>query len=109
MTLADIQTMLTSVAGFSGSTVVYESFPVGEAPPLPFICWLETETDNFAADGVVYSETHRIDIELYAKARDLISEGNIEAKLNEYGIFWDKEVDYLDSEKCFMTTYSITI
>lgn len=33
----------------TGFPVAYYSFPENEAPPLPFICYLVTGSDNFAA------------------------------------------------------------
>lgn len=32
----------------------YDHFAEGEAPPLPYICFLFPESDNFAADGYAY-------------------------------------------------------
>ncbi len=108
MTLADIYTMLTSITGFTNK-VVYREWPVGEAPALPFITYEEGGTENFAADGIVYTGTREIDIELYSKMRDEASEALIESKLTANGLFWDKNISYIDSEKCYQVLYELEV
>lgn len=108
MTLAEMYTMLNGITGFSGK-VAYYCFPAGEAPDLPFICYLETGTDNFAADGMAYHEVKRVQIELYAKSRDLANEALIEAELDKAGIYWERSIAYLDSENCYETIYDVEV
>lgn len=108
MTIAQVKTMLESIQGFNDK-VAYHSFPVGDAPELPFICFLETGTNNFSADGIVYEEIHQVQIELYAIHRDLVSEALIDAKLTENNIYYNKNILYLDDEKCFETIYDIEV
>ena len=43
--------------------VAHLSFPEEEAPMLPFICLLNPEDNNFAADGVVYFSSHKMIVE----------------------------------------------
>lgn len=106
MTLTEIKTMLE---GIMPDKVVYYAWPENEAPALPFICYHEVGTNNFGADDAVYLEVRDVDIELYAKQRDLTSETLIETALNNEHIYWNRSVDYLQSEKCYMTTYSIEV
>lgn len=108
MTIAQVKTMLESIQGFGGK-VAYHSFPVGYAPELPFICFLESNTNNFSADGIVYEEIHHIQIELYSKQRDIQSETLIGAKLTQNSIFYNKTLIYLDDEKCFECIFEIEV
>lgn len=108
MTLADVYSMLNGMTGFNGK-VVYNAWEVGNAPELPFICYLETQTNNFKADNQVYKKIQDIDIELYTKTKDTVSEDTIEETLNRNHIAWDKTEDYIESEKCFEIVYSISI
>ena len=91
----------------TGFPVAYYSFPENEAPPLPFICYLVTGSDNFAADGVVYAKALQIQIELYTREKDLQAEESVEAALSEF--VWNKTESYIDSEKCYQIAYEIEV
>lgn len=108
MTLNDLNTALRSISGFD-KKVAYRAFPVGKAPKLPFICYLCTNTNNFDADDYVYQVVQEVDVELYTAKKDDVTERLVEDKLNEYGLVWDKYEDYIDSENCFMITYTVQL
>ena len=108
MTLAQIHTMLKGITGFDGK-VAYRSFPVGKAPKLPFICYLDTNTSNFVADNKVYTIIQSIDIELYTKAKDVTTEGLVETELAKNNIIWNKYEQYLDDEQVYEVIYTISI
>ena len=108
MTIAEVKTMLESIQGFNDK-VAYHSFPVGDAPALPFICFIETNSNNFGADGIVYEAIHHIQVELYSRHRDLTSEKLIEDKLTENSIFYQVTPLFLDDEKCHETIYEIEV
>jgi hypothetical protein len=108
MTLQDLNAALNAIPGFN-KKVAYRAFPVGKAPKLPFICYLCTNTDNFNADDSVYQVIQGVDIELYTAKKDEASERAVEAMLSEYHLSWEKYEEYIDSENCYMITYSIEI
>ena len=108
MTLKDLNAALNAIPGFN-KKVAYRAFPVGKAPKLPFICYLCTNTDNFAADDYVYQVIQEVDIELYTAKKDEASERAVEDKLNELELVWDKYEEYIDSESCYMITYSVSL
>lgn len=91
----------------TGLPVAYHSFPEEEVPPLPFICFISPGTSNFAADGVVYVKANQIQVELYTRYRDFISEEKVEKALSSF--FWEKNSEYLESEKCFQTIYELEV
>ena len=81
-----------------------------DAPPaLPYLVYLMTDTDNFGADNKVYVGATGYNIELYSNKKDPASELPVEEVLNNNDIFWDKTEVYIDTEKMFQVTYSITI
>ena len=88
----------------SGLPCVYRAWPEGNAPALPFVCYLERGSANFAADSVVYTRVDNIDVELYTREKDPASEALVEGALS--GVVWEKTEDYLDDERCYMVTYS---
>lgn len=108
MTLAELYNALKSITGFSNK-VVYRAWPVGEAPPLPFIVFLVEGSDNFGADNIVYKAINRVNIELYSKNKDTVSEGLIESLLESLSIYWEKDETYLDDEQCYEIIYSIEV
>lgn len=108
MTFKDIFTTLNSIEGFEGR-VAYRMFPEGEGVGLPFITYLVSGSDNFMADGVVYEQILDVDIELYTSNKDLNAEHLIEEVLNDNGIAWNKNEEYLKDEHCYMIIYSINI
>lgn len=106
--LEKLKTLLNDITGFSGK-VAYHSWPEDEAPALPLICYLERGSENFGADNTVYHGTRRVDVELYARKRDLTSEALIEAALTDAEIYFERTVEWLDDEKCFETIYEIEV
>ena len=108
MTLSDFDALLHSVHGMGGK-VAYRAFPPGKAPPLPFITYLERSQELFAADNAVYCVSSSVDIELYTEARDETTEGLLEAALRDASLIWTKTIDYLDSERCYMIVYTVSI
>lgn len=108
MTLAELYNALKSITGFSNK-VVYRAWPVGEAPPLPFIVFLVEGSDNFGADNIVYKAINRVNVEFYSKNKDTVSEGLIETLFENLSIYWEKDETYLDDEQCYEIIYSIEV
>lgn len=110
MTLSELKTALEGVNNNAfKDKVAYRAFPVGAAPDLPFICFMETETSNFFADAKVYKKVQGIDIEFYSSHKDTVSEAGIEEMLNANQILWDKTETYIDSHNMLQVVYDITI
>ena len=103
MNLEEVKNILKS----TGLPVAYHSFTEEEAPSLPFICFISPGTSNFAADGVVYAKANQIQVELYTKYRDFELEEKVEEALSSF--YWEKESEYLESEKCFQTIYELEV
>lgn len=98
---------LKELLELTGLPVAYSSFKT--AQNLPFICFLETFTNNLFADGKTYKIISNVDIELYTKNRDAEKEQALETVLNNACIKWEKETEYIEDENCYMVTYSIQI
>lgn len=110
MTLAQLKSALEEVgSGTFRNKVAYRAFPVNEAPALPFICIMETETDNFTADSRVYKKRQFVDIELYVRVKDPDTESALEQMFYDEGIIWDKSEEYIESEEVLQITYEVVI
>ena len=103
MTLKEIKELLEK----TGLPVAYRKFK--KPASLPFICYLETGSHNFSADGKVYSEVKRIDIELYTENKEPETEEKLNQVLDGAGAFYERYEDYIDSEKMYQITYEIEV
>lgn len=105
MTLEQIAAILATTT----LPVTYRAWPVGEAPQLPWIAYIETGSDNFAADGIAYGLIKTVDIELYTKAKDPATEALVEKALTDAGIFWQKTETYIEGEAALEIVYEIEV
>lgn len=91
----------------TGLPVTYLAWPEGQAPALPFLCYLAKDTDCLYADGEVYYTYDYVVVELYTEYKSPVAEQTVEQALKGY--HWKKSQDYLKSEKCFITIYEIEV
>lgn len=103
MKLSDIKALLETV----GFPVAYNEFGNPQTPP--YICYIETGTDNMPADGTVYNKIRQITIELYTDIKSPDTEETLEDVLDGAGIFYEKSEVYIDSEKIYETIYEIEV
>lgn len=103
MSLPEIKAMLET----SGFPVTYRAWPVKKAPPLPYICYLVSYSNNFGADNCVYYPVNHIQVELYTELKDPNAEDKVETALSS--LFWEKTEEYIDSEKCYQILYEIEV
>lgn len=103
MTLEEISALLQT----TGFPVAFQEWKEGTVPSMPYLVYLVPYTNNFAADGVTYFSADHVQIELYTKLKDPIAEGKVETALSS--LYWEKDSEYLDTEKCHMTTYEIEV
>lgn len=89
-----------------GIPFAYDHFAEGETVDPPFICYLLPESDNFAADGRVYFKANEVHIELYTDTKDLSVEQQVEAVLDEHGIYYDRSEVWIESEKLYEVLYT---
>ena len=88
-----------------GLPFAYHHFAEGESPDPPFICFLTSGSDNFAADGRDYFKINQINIELYTDRKDPDLEDSVEAVLDEHGIFYQKSEVWIESERLYEVLY----
>ena len=103
MTLQEFRKILET----SGLPVTYRAWPENEAPPLPYLCYYDSGSNNFAADGVVYFSARRITVELYTELKDVVAESRVEQALSPF--YWEKTEEYIDSEKCYQIAYEMEV
>lgn len=84
----------------------YDHFAEGESPDPPFMTYLTPRSTNFSADGKVFFHVTEVHIELYTDEKDPEIEKQVEAVLDQHGIFYNKTEVYIESEKLYEVLYS---
>ncbi len=100
---------LKQLAGMLKETKIpfaYDHFAEGESPQPPFICYLLPGSVNFAADGEVYLQINKVNVELYTDAKDVSVEKRLEDALKSKGIFYNKSEVWIPEEKLYEVLYS---
>jgi len=91
----------------TGLPVTYRAWPAGEAPSLPFLCYLVEGNNPTFADGSVYYSYDDVRVELYTALKDPALEATVENALS--GFHWKKEETYVDTQRCYMIIYEIEV
>lgn len=103
MTYIEIKEMIESI----GLPFTYYSFPIGEAPLLPYIVFYYPNNDDFSADNINYAPISQLNIELYTEDKDFDLEKQVESILKENGLYYDKSQTYIQQERMFEVLYVI--
>ena len=105
MTYAEISEMIDSM-GFEYN---YYQYPEGEAPEPPYILFYYPSRNDFVADGINYSKITQLNIEFYSAEKDFDGEETIETVLEEYGLTYTKEEQYIEQEKMYEILYIMEV
>lgn len=105
MTYKEVNTMIASV----GIDYAYNHFTDDTDHQLPFICFLYSNSDDFAADNTNYQRIRTLDIELYTENKDFALEETVERVLNTNGFVYSREESWIDSEQMYMVRFSTEI
>lgn len=105
MTYSEINTMINSM-GFDYN---YYQYPENTAPDPPYILFYYPGRNDFQADGINYAKVTRLNIEFYSPEKNFEGEAAIEAVLDEYGLAYTKEEQYIDQEKMYETLYTMEV
>ena len=92
-----------------GLPYAYDHFAEGESPEPPFVVYLYTNSDNFAADGKVYFKKDRLHVELYTDSKDISLEQQIEDVLDAHGLFYNKSEVWIQSERLYEVLYQMEV
>ena len=93
----------------AGFPAAYRAWREGSAPPLPFCVFYAGRSDNFSADGIVYSARQRYTIELYTEAKEPETEARLERALTAAGLFWTKDETYIPEERLHEIIFEIEV
>ena len=106
MTYKEVADMIHGV----GIPCAYRSFPEGNSPNPPFICFYYDGADDLKADNTNYVKIRPLTIELYTDNKDFDLEDVVEAALNSSGLVYSKDDEtYIESERMYMVVYETEI
>lgn len=105
MTYEEIAVMVEAC----GLPTAYDHFAEGESPDPPFLIFLLSRSDNFSADSRVYQKVDMLNFELYTDRKQPDVEAQVEAVLDEYGIFYDKSEVWIPEENLYEVLYSMEV
>lgn len=84
----------------------YSHFKKKQTPP--FLVYIGTGQDDFAADNTYYHKNNRYRVEYYFTAKDEEKEAAIESALLAAGLLYEKSDDiYIESEDVFVIYYDV--
>lgn len=93
----------------TGYPVAFNFFEIGEVPELPYIVFTYPDNDDFLADNTNYAEVVQLNVELYAKRKNILAEKETEAVLRSLLGPYTKTSQWLDTEGMQMTTYELEV
>ena len=105
MTFQEINPMIESI----GLPSNYYQWPESKAPDLPYNLFYYPERADFFADSINYQKITVLNIEFYSEEKDFENEELIEAVLEQYGLTYSKEEQYIDSERMYEVLYVINV
>lgn len=73
---------------------------------VPFMVFTYDESNNVAADNIVYVRGLMFLAVLYLNKRDKTIEGEVEQLLNDNELPWTKTIEFLDDSEVYAITYT---
>ena len=105
MTYKEIAAMVESI----GLPYAYYQFPEGTGQEPPFVVFFYSNIDDLYADESNYQRIVTLNIELYTREKDFEKEAAVEGILQNSGLSYYKEENYIDSEKMYQIAYEMEV
>lgn len=97
-------TELTNILDGAGLPYIYYSFPIGDAPELPYFVYYLPNMTPEAADDAIHAPVYDVIVELYTKEKEFATEARLENALSSF--VFEKSETYLDDEEMYMVIYT---
>ena len=102
MTPQQVNIMLETI----GVPVAYYQFKESTGQQPPFVCFFYGNSNDVIADNSNYVKVERLFVELYTDEKNPELEEELEAVLDQHGIFYNKTEVWIESEKLYEVLYS---
>lgn len=108
MTIKELGDLLATIkiSETSYINVVYDHFTNPNQEP-PFIVYFIESVDTIKANDYVYQQENNYIVDLCMSVKDLTLEDKIEKLFNDNYIPYDKEVNFIDSERMWQVRYFV--
>lgn len=84
-----------------GMPIAFDHFKTPQT--LPYLVYIVTTNDGFAADNKTFHIVPELQLELYTEQKDMDKEATVEAIIDDF--YYTKEEEYLDDEQMYMVAY----
>ena len=108
MTYQEIATMVSGI-GLDYCYYQFELGPDDPPPQLPYVCFYYERNNDMEADDSNYQTIVGLVVELYSESKDFEHEATVESALAGAGLVYGKLSDYIDSERMYLTTYTMEV
>ena len=108
MTYQEIAAMVEGI-GLDYCYYQFELGPNDPPPELPYVCFFYERNNDFIADDTNYQTIVGLVVELYSETKDFEHESTVEAVLNAAGLVFSKLSSYVETERMFLTTYTMEV
>lgn len=105
MTYQEVAQMIESI----GLPYTYYSFPINQAPNLPYIVFYFPNSDDFSADNLNYVLITDLNIELYSRDKNFTLEKQVEDVLKNNNIYFSKSETFINTENMYEVLYETQI
>lgn len=105
MTTQEVASMVASI----GVPYAYYQFPEGTEQATPFVCFFYSGSEGFPADDTNYQRMERLVIELYTDNKDFDLEKTVGDTLNDHGLVWTRDEEWIESERMLEVVFQTTI
>lgn len=92
-----------------GFNAAYHHFEEGQEPQKPYLVYLYPGSNNFSADGMVYQDINKLNIELYTDNKDPEAEKRVEAVLKKHGLFYETTESYIKTEGIYEVLFEMEV
>jgi hypothetical protein len=96
---------LAGILNEAGIPVARGGFKKAQDPP--YIVYVFSHSNNYAADSKVYVKRNNYQVELYTEKKDIALEEILEGVFDAHGLFYDKAEMQLESEGLIEVLYEI--
>lgn len=89
-----------------GFDYAYSHFEKGEEPARPYICFMNSSSSPFSADGRIYQDYNGVDLELYTDRKDPEAENKVRSVLDRHSIVYSRSESWLPEEERYQVWFS---
>ena len=92
-----------------GIPITYYSFPEKHAPALPYAVYYFPDQRPEAADDISWTGIATLNVELYTREKDFMTESKVEEILSAYDLVYTKDESYINTEHMFQVLYQMEV